>query len=170
MVDDDGIEWVDFNRKAGTADSDSDDVSVTGVDMGDDEKEVRCHIMELEDKMDGVIRPRGGGGSKSVSLTQVGIDELKEDLEDLKAKMNRKKPAKSENQLEIAKLKTVVKELKTRLEDQELYAGSLENDLDNHVRELEAELRKERKLRRKAERENREYQRVYFPVGKRGKY
>ena len=95
-----------------------------------------------------------------MSLTQVGIDELKEDLEDLKAKMNRKKPAKSENQLEIAKLKTVVKELKTRLEDQELYAGSLENDLDNRVRELEGELRKERKLRRKAERENREYQRV----------
>ena len=162
---DDDIEWVDFNRKSG-----DDVISVGGVDDDDiisvgtaTSGDVAERICAIEDQMDGIVRPRGGGGTSNISLTQVGIDELKEELEVLKGKMARKKrPAASERQVEVAKLRKVVHDLKTRLEDQELYSGSLEHDMDTRVKELEAELKKERRLRKKAERENREFERVAF--------
>ena len=156
---------MDFNHKSG-----DDVISVGGVDDDDiisvgtaTSGDVAERMRDIEDQMDGIVRPRGGGGTSNISLTQVGIDELKEELEELKGKMTcKKRPAASERQVEVAKLRKVVHDLKTRLEDQELYSGSLEHDLDTRVKELEAELKKERRLRKKAERENREFERVAF--------
>ena len=46
----------------------------------------------------------------------------------------------SENRKEVLRLRGIVDSLSKRLEFQELYAGSLENDLDNDVRKLKNEL------------------------------
>ena len=127
---------------------------------------------DLKVQLHGMMRIRAGGGG-GPSLTQVGISKLKGDIEELKgqlkaAKAYQKKPAKSKNQLEIEKLKSVVRSLKQRLEDQELYADSLEHDNDVRVMELEKELRAERKLRKKLQRENQEFQRFLLHDKERG--
>ncbi len=121
--------------------------------LGDDYNDLVEEYAQLKNQLVTACRIRGGAGN---SLTQMGIDELKGDIEDLKdqlktahGKKKKKKPAISENRVEIEKLKAIVRSLKQRLEDQELYSGSLEHDLDVRVKELEKELKMERKLRKK---------------------
>ena len=178
--DDDSIEMVhcrSYDVDTGSLNgTEVDENSVDGdVVMGDDDEEDYNALVEeyaqLKDELTGMMRIRGGGGG-GPSLTQVGIDELKGDILELKgqlkaAKAYSKKPAKSENQLEIEKLKSVVRSLKQRLEDQELYADSLEHDNDVRVMELEQELKNERKLRKKLQRENQEFQRFLLRDKKR---
>ena len=81
-----------------------------------------------------------------VSLTQVGIDHLKEDIGDLKEMLDQNppppKPRFSENQRQILELRNIVKGLKKELTERNhdrLYYESL---VDQHVREIE-ELKEE---------------------------
>ena len=62
----------------------------------------------------------------------------------------------SKNSREVAKLRDIVKSLSRQLEDQQLYAGSLEHDVDVHVEELEEEVRRERMHRMRVMKENKE--------------
>jgi hypothetical protein len=65
-----------------------------------------------------------------MSLTQVGINDLKDQIGELKGLMNRKKKvlAMFPNQAAIKLLQDQVKKLKDELEHKGLYCGSLEND------------------------------------------
>ena len=78
--------------------------------------------------------------NNDVSLTQVGIDHLKEDIGDLKAMLKQKPPPKpqmSENQRQIMELSNVVQGLKKELIEKNhdrLYYESLAED---HVREID---------------------------------
>ena len=78
--------------------------------------------------------------NNDVSLTQVGIENLKEDIGDLKEMLVEKPPPKprlSENQRQILELSNVVKGLKKELIEKNhdrLYYESL---VDDHVREID---------------------------------
>ena len=80
-----------------------------------------------------------------VSLTQVGIDHLKQDIGDLKEMLDQKpspKPRFSENQRQILELRNIVKGLKKELTERNhdrLYYESL---VDQHVQEID-ELKEE---------------------------
>ena len=148
----------DWAEASGTS-SDENDV----MNFQDDYKAMVEEYADLRNDRNGLMRIREGGDP---SLAQVEIKELKGDIDDLKAqlraaKTHQKVPAKFENQLEIEKLKSIICSLKQRLDDQELhvYANSLEHDVDVRVEVLERELKMERKLRKKLQRENNEFQR-----------
>ena len=107
------------------------------------------------------------------SMTQVGLEDLRGDINDLTDRMDieRKPRAKSKNVLEIEKLRGVVRRLQRKIEDQELYAGSLENDRLQDVtsaRNLREDLRKEKRLRKKLQRENGEFTRFVLRDHERG--
>ena len=107
------------------------------------------------------------------SMTQVGLEDLRGDINDLTDRMDieRKPRAKSKNVLEIEKLRGVVRRLQRKIEDQELYARSLENDRLQDVtsaRNLREDLRKEKRLRKKLQRENDEFTRFVLRDHERG--
>lgn len=63
--------------------------------------------------------------------------------------------------------------LHKRIEDQDLYTGSLENDRVRDVssfRNLEDELKKEKRLRKKLQRENAEFTKFVLRDNKRGDF
>ena len=131
--------------------------------------ELKDDIARLHDQMRNGFDTRSGSDPQ---LTQIGIGELYDDLENLRNKLNRKSspaPMQSRNSREVAKLREIVKSLSRQLEDQQLYTGSLEHDVDVRVEELEEEVRRERRRRMKAEMENKEYQEFIFRDEDRGK-
>jgi len=107
-----------------------------------------------------------------VSLTQVGISDLKGEIDVLEERMEscgvnktpnykKKKPDLSRNMIEIERLKAVVRRLRKRIEENEhhsLYQDSRENDLENEVMRLERELEREKKRNKKLKRENDEFE------------
>ena len=67
----------------------------------------------------------------------------------------------------------MVRMLHKRIEDQDLYTGSLENDRVRDVssfRNLEDELKKEKRLRKKLQRENAEFTKFVLRDNKRGDF
>ena len=106
------------------------------------------------------------------SMTQSCLDDLRGDIVDLQDQMEARKPkarakGNSDNVLEIERLRGVVCQLKEKLEQEELYAGSLENGI-SEVRVLQEELRKERVLCKQLKRENAEFTRFVLRDRKRG--
>ena len=110
------------------------------------------------------------------SMTQVELEQLRGGIEDLTDDLDLKKPSKavkSQNVLEIERLRGVVRMLHKRIEDQDLYTGSLENDRVRDVssfRNLEDELKKEKRLRKKLQRENAEFTKFVLRDNKRGDF
>ena len=69
-------------------------------------------------------------------MTQVGINELKHEIDDLEELMRPKEVVKiSENQKQIQELRGVVSKLKGKLEDSHHDSLYFESVLDGHVRE-----------------------------------
>ena len=98
--------------------------------------------------------------------TQVGIEELKGDIAELKGLMRPQKVQKlSANQKAIQELRGVVKNLKSQLQNREndiLYYRSMDHDHDVRVDKLRGELRDIRKENIKLRMENKEFQRYIF--------
>ena len=150
-VDDDGIEWVDLNKKG----------SDSPVDDAENENLVPC--------------------TQVPSMTQIGILELEDEVKNLKSRLKpRKPPVMSQNRRDLEKLREIVRGLKrdldSRGEHDILYYRSMENDQDEKLqrmsRELEIQktqnfqLEKDLKVsegkRRKLKRENDELERFVF--------
>ena len=94
------------------------------------------------------------------SMTQVGIEELKGELAELKTMME-PKPKKSENQIVIGQLKDEVNNLKRKLrqrEDDELYKDSMESAAEKDLEAMTEKYKVERSRRKQLEKENAEYE------------
>ena len=151
-----------------------DDSSISDDSVGDLKKpsskepnmtDLKASVCDLHDRMANGIPKNSAGGVGF--FTQVGIDELEEQIGKLERKLDRKR-VPSKNEMEVNRLKKIVKDLTARLEEQELYAGSLEHDVDVRIEELEDELEKERKLRKHIQAEHREYEEFIFRDKMRG--
>ena len=130
--------------------------------------DLKDDIARLHDQMKNGFDTQSGG---EPNFTQVCLDELHDDLEILQSKLNQKPspPPQSKNSREVAKLRDIMKSLSRQLEDQQLYAGSLEHDVDVRVKQLEDELRDERRRCKKLEQENREFQLYIWRDSDRGR-
>ena len=99
------------------------------------------------------------------SMTQVGIEELKDDLAELKEMMEEKpKKKKSQNQIIIGQLKEQVNTLKRKLEAREadeLYKESLEVAAEKELEAMTERFMRERSRRKEVEKENKEYEQFY---------
>ena len=152
--DDVSVEWVDFNKKRTASFS--------------------------EDEDENFVPPF----SQPPSMTQVGIQELEEEVKDLKSRLRpRKAPVMSQNRRDIEKLRETVRGLKREIDSRDhdiLYHRSLEHDQEEKLARLTAELEKEKsrrfrlenilgeseKKRRKLQRENGELERIVFGSSK----
>ena len=115
----------------------------------EDMNALKVQIANLHDHMANGI-PSDPERCNKATLTQTNIWELKDEIVDLRKKIvcagarapvSAPRPAPmSENRKEVLRLRGIVDSLSKCLEFQELYAGSLENDLDNDVRKLKNEL------------------------------
>ena len=113
-----------------------------------------------------------------ISLTQAGIDDLKNDISTLKTKMKcstakKRSSQKSSRVLEIKRLREVVDTLKKKLEHSDgdiLYHESRENDMENEIAKLKSQLAMESQKRRLLQRENGELQNFIWRDNKRAKW
>ena len=131
-------------------------------------------IIDLQDVMQHGIptKPSKRRNNSKVNLTQVHVGELEDQIMELKKKLEaqtKQLQPMSENRKEVIRLKGIVKSLTDRLEFNELYTGSLEHDVDVRILELEDELKAERALRKKTQRENAEFQEYIYRDQKRGR-
>lgn len=147
-------------------------------------EEVYKYDVEEEEVASAASTPVVLKGKKLPNMTQLAMEDLKLEMEELKSALeeegNKKPRALSENQLKIKRMREEVKELREALynldkdrdsdkeeidslkkqlrereSDDDLYYESLEHDFDMDKRNLETELFEEKKSRRAIEQEKR---------------
>jgi len=166
----------------------NEDVQVANA--GDIEWTQDWELLNGEDEGNTVVEPivlkgrkkEEEGGRKDagaeISLTQVGIDELENEIVELEDAVKQRGPMKksvpSENQKTIASLREQVRKLKRTVEDREnddhLYRESLSMMSDRDKEDLELQLRMERQRNERLTEENDEYERLIGGRKKRGGY
>ena len=144
---------------------------VDDFDAGETKVQSQVAKKEVDVEDDDYIVLKGRKKEAEVpSMTQVGIEELQDDIDDLKAMMT--PPKKSENQKTIALLSAEVRRLKRKLElrDKEwLYQDSLASAIEDEKEDLKYKYEMERKMCERVKRENAEYEQFLesrFPLSR----
>mmetsp|Transcript_14334 Transcript_14334/g.18114 ORF Transcript_14334/g.18114 Transcript_14334/m.18114 type:complete len:199 (-) Transcript_14334:63-659(-) len=164
-------DWMDVNDLAWTSEWTMVDPSMERPLKEEEEEETNGGLVDDDDFV--VLKGRDNKNEDAFpSMTQVGIEELKDDLEELKGMVEMNKSAAkshktSENQQMITVLGEEVYKVKHKLEVREkdrLYSDSITSTLEDERDELKEQLEFERKRCYCLEKENKEYEENIFFV------